>query len=43
MALNTDLAVESFRELSHAGELSGVVTDEYYDSDASATVSRTEI
>ena len=43
MALNTDLAVESFRGLSDASRISGVVSEEYYDSDAAATVSRTEI
>ncbi len=43
MGLNTDLALESYRGLSDARELTGVISEEYYDSDAAATVSKTEI
>lgn len=43
MGLNTDLALESYRGLSEARELTGVISEEYYDSDAAATVSKTEI
>lgn len=43
MASNTDLAVESFREISGTEDIPGVSTDEYYDSAAQAKVCRTEI
>ena len=43
MGLNTDLALESYRGLSEARKLTGVISEEYYDSDAAATVSKTEI
>ena len=43
MPLNTDLAIESFRELSEADELSGVRSEEFYDCTAAVKVSKTEI
>ncbi|MCR5143243.1 MAG: GPR endopeptidase [Ruminococcus sp.] len=43
MGQNTDLALESYRGLSEARELTGVISEEYYDSDAAATVSKTKI